>query len=98
MPDTSPSERNETGFTLIELLIVTLVIGILAGIVLLAVGTFEDDAARTRGVANDKQCATLIAGLTRDGVPPSWEQVADYFEEEPPGRCGLSSAALRPGR
>src|SRR5687767_7838707 len=37
-------KRNEKGFTLIELLIVIIVLGILAAIVVFAVGTTRDDA------------------------------------------------------
>ncbi len=38
--------RNHDGFSLIEMLIVIVVLGILAGIVVLGVGTFRKDAAQ----------------------------------------------------
>ncbi len=39
------ARNNENGFTLIELLIVIVVLGILAGIVVLGLGTFRADAS-----------------------------------------------------
>jgi prepilin-type N-terminal cleavage/methylation domain-containing protein len=37
------ARRNESGFTLIELLLVIVILGVLAGIVVFAVGNFNDD-------------------------------------------------------
>ncbi len=37
------ARKNESGFTLIELLIVIVILGILAGIVVFAIGNFTDD-------------------------------------------------------
>jgi len=37
------ARRNESGFTLIELLIVIVILGVLAGIVVFAVGAFNDE-------------------------------------------------------
>jgi prepilin-type N-terminal cleavage/methylation domain-containing protein len=51
----------EEGFTLIELMIVMIVLGILAGIVLFAVGTFDDDATASKNTANDRICKTASA-------------------------------------
>jgi prepilin-type N-terminal cleavage/methylation domain-containing protein len=48
-------EEREGGFTLIELLIVIVVLGILAGIVVLGLGTFRDDAADAACRADAKQ-------------------------------------------
>jgi general secretion pathway protein G len=45
----------EGGFTLIELLIVIVVLGILAGIVVLGLGTFRDDATTAACKADAKQ-------------------------------------------
>ena len=41
------AKRNEEGFTLIELLIVIIVLGILAAIVVFAVGSTKSDAAKS---------------------------------------------------
>jgi prepilin-type N-terminal cleavage/methylation domain-containing protein len=48
-------EEREGGFTLIELLIVIVVLGILAGIVVLGLGTFRDDATTAACRADAKQ-------------------------------------------
>ena len=47
--------QREDGFTLIELLIVIVVLGILAGIVVLGLGTFRDDAQIAACKADLKQ-------------------------------------------
>ena len=47
--------EREGGFTLIELLIVIVVLGILAGIVVLGLGTFRDDANTAACKADTKQ-------------------------------------------
>ena len=49
---------NEGGFTLIELLIVIVVLGILAGIVVLGLGTFKKDSAQAACKADAKQVQT----------------------------------------
>ncbi len=49
------NERHEDGFTLIELLIVIVVLGILAGIVVLGLGTFRHDANTAACKADMKQ-------------------------------------------
>ena len=49
-------KRNEEGFTLIELLIVIIVLGILAAIVVFAVGTTRDDAVAS-------SCATAAKSV-----------------------------------
>ena len=49
------NERHEDGFTLIELLIVIVVLGILAGIVVLGLGTFREDANTAACKADLKQ-------------------------------------------
>src|SRR4051794_6022514 len=51
-------EEREGGFTLIELLIVIVVLGILAGIVVLGLGTFRADATTAACKADAKQVQT----------------------------------------
>ena len=46
--------REDKGFTLIELLIVIVVIGILAGIAIFAVGAFRSDASNACSKANSR--------------------------------------------
>lgn len=54
-------QKSEEGFTLIELMIVMIVLGILAGIVLFAVGAFDDQAETAKTQANDRICASAQA-------------------------------------
>jgi general secretion pathway protein G len=58
----------ENGFTLIELMIVMVVLGILAGLILFAVGPFKDAATTARTKANTDSCATakVAADATED--------------------------------
>ena len=79
--------KHEEGFTLIELMIVMVVLGILAGIVLFAVGTFESDAETARDDANDRQCDTAIAAYkaANSGADPTNpDQLDGYFTGTPP--------------
>ena len=61
MQSTIKRLRNEDGFTLIELMIVIVVLGILAGIVLFALGGFDETAKKGVSDANTKQCKTAVA-------------------------------------
>ena len=54
--------RRNGGFTLVELLIVILIIGILAGLVLLAVGEARDNAEATR-IVNDLRVLSSAARM-----------------------------------
>src|SRR5688572_25747793 len=64
-------KRNEKGFTLIELLIVIIVLGILAAIVVFAVGTTRKDA-QSASCKTTKSSAELSAEAvkTRTGLYP----------------------------
>jgi prepilin-type N-terminal cleavage/methylation domain-containing protein len=59
--------RREDGFTLIELLIVIVVLGILASIVLFAIGSTKDDATTAKNTSNAKICATAKAAAATTG-------------------------------
>ncbi|MFL6238892.1 MAG: type II secretion system protein [Actinomycetes bacterium] len=52
------ARQNESGFTLIELLIVIIVLGILAAVVLFALGTFKSDSASAACKTDGKDVET----------------------------------------
>ena len=55
------ARREESGFTLIELLMVIVILGILAGIAIFAVGQFRTDAKSSCSKANSRIAATVSA-------------------------------------
>ena len=65
-------ESGEAGFTLIELLIVIVILGILAGIVIFAVGNSKDDATTAACKANQKTVRTAAeAYKAKNGAYPA---------------------------
>jgi prepilin-type N-terminal cleavage/methylation domain-containing protein len=76
--------EREGGFTLIELLIVIVVLGILAGIVVLGLGTFRQDATTAACKADAKQVqiasdAHIASPANTAGTPAG--SVTDLFTE-----------------
>jgi general secretion pathway protein G len=64
--------RSEAGFTLIELLIVIVILGILAGIVVFAVGNSKSDATDAACKANKKTVSTAAeAYKAKNGTYPA---------------------------
>jgi prepilin-type N-terminal cleavage/methylation domain-containing protein len=55
------------GFTLIELLIVIVILGILAGIAIFAVGAFKQDATTACQKANSRIDKTVAAAISAGG-------------------------------
>jgi general secretion pathway protein G len=72
--------QREEGFTLIELMIVMVVIGILAGIVLFAIGTFQTDATTARDNTNTRICTTAQAAFKASRANGGSQAFADYFD------------------
>ncbi|MCA1842933.1 MAG: prepilin-type N-terminal cleavage/methylation domain-containing protein [Actinobacteria bacterium] len=66
------AKRNEEGFTLIELLIVIIVLGILAAIVVFAVGSTRTDAVKSACKTDYKSIQLSAEAMnTRNGVYPA---------------------------
>ena len=57
----------QAGFTLIELLIVIVILGILAGIAIFAVGQFQGDASTACNKANNRINQTVSAAKSING-------------------------------
>jgi prepilin-type N-terminal cleavage/methylation domain-containing protein len=73
-----PSDREE-GFTLIELMIVILVLGILAGIIIFAIGPFQDSATKASSKANSRACSTASAAYTAASLAGSTSPLSTFF-------------------
>jgi general secretion pathway protein G len=56
----SAARKNESGFTLIELLIVIVILGVLAGIVVFAVGAFNDRGEEAACKAEQKSVEVAV--------------------------------------
>ncbi len=66
------AKRNEEGFTLIELLIVIIVLGILAAIVVFAIGSTRSDAVQAACKTDFKSIELSAEAMnTRNGVYPA---------------------------
>lgn len=78
MLNTMTRLRREEGFTLIELLIVIVVLGILAGIVIFAIGGVKGDAESKSSSSNVKICATArsVADV-QDGNAAAYTKYVD---------------------
>lgn len=64
---------DETGFTLVELLVVLIILGLLSGILLFAVGEFQTNAGRARDTANERTCYTA-----KTAARAFWNNEAQY--------------------
>ena len=70
------AQRNEEGFTLIELLIVIIVLGILAAIVVFAVGSTRKDAVASSCKTELKSIELSAEAMnTKNGIYPATDPV-----------------------
>ena len=78
---TNRVRRDESGFTLIELLIVIIVLSILAGVVLFAVGNARDDAVKSSCKSDVKVIETAQEAYKAKfgGYGPETSLVAEKF-------------------
>jgi len=82
------ARKNQNGFTLIELLIVIVVLGILAGIVLFAVGNTRDEAESATTNSNERICLTAIAAAeASESDSDSWADFITDVDEDDPLDC-----------
>lgn len=66
-----PQAQGQEGFTLIELLIVIVILGILAGIAIFALGQFQTDAKNACSKANGRIDQTVSAAQAAGGAGAS---------------------------
>jgi prepilin-type N-terminal cleavage/methylation domain-containing protein len=80
--------HREEGFTLIELLIVIVVLGILAAIVLFAVGNTKDEAEGAKTSSNDAICRTANGSAqAKYGSAYTLSQVNEFLSQRDQGDC-----------
>lgn len=81
-PRSEEDQKNivEQGFTLVELLIVIVIMGILAGIVVFAVGNLTDSAEKNSCITEADTVRTAVAAWKAANATtddPTWAQLTD---------------------
>lgn len=92
---------DEEGLTLIEILVVVIVLGILAGIVIFAVGTFRGDTARAACQTDAKSVEVAGEAFRAKGTryPSDIPEIvaSGYLKAPPPtNNYGISVSAATP--
>ena len=83
---------DEGGFTLVELLIVIIVIGILASIVIFAVGNTKGDADAAKTSADNKICRTAnAAAQAKYGTGYTLTNVNEFLSASNAGACPVAA-------
>jgi prepilin-type N-terminal cleavage/methylation domain-containing protein len=84
------ARKNESGFTLIELLIVIVILGVLAGIVVFAVGAFNNNGKASACKADKKNVEIAVEAYYAKNTkyPTTWTQLItagtqQYLKEKP---------------
>ncbi|MFG2038620.1 type II secretion system protein [Dactylosporangium sp. NPDC048998] len=87
------ARENESGFTLVELLIVIVILGILAGIVVFAVGAFNDRgkaAACKTDLKNVEVAVEAYRAQNNNALPSGWDKLVPTYLKEKPGGNGYT--------
>ena len=90
-------EKPDGGFTLIELLIVIAILGVLAGIVVFAVGSAKTDATTAACDADKKTVSTAAeAYKAKNGAYPAalGDMVPGYMKTDPGGTYSATNGTL----
>lgn len=76
-----PACRGGQGFTLIELLVVVAIIGLLASIVVVALGTARQGGRDTRAVADLRQIQTALELFYDSQLPNTYPNIPDVWTD-----------------
>jgi general secretion pathway protein G len=103
MKDTQVSRRTgrEAGFTLIEILLVTVIIGILAGSVVMVFAGGAKDARIKRALQDIRTLENVAERYVmehNDQMPNSLDDIRQYIKEPPKDPWGHAYVYLKPGR
>ena len=82
------ARKNESGFTLIELLIVIVILGVLAGIVVFAVGAFSSDGKASACKSDQKNLEIASEAFYAKSSPHKYpgqesDLVPSYLKDSP---------------